>query len=203
MFKNILTVEKINKVDPISLFRSYNLGNEVYGELGKEHYRLLSYFSTLVDNKNIIEIGTHNGEGTVALSYNKSNTIYSFDIIDKISQDKDRKNIKNIKNIKLLIDDIMTNIETRNKYKELILTSSFIFMDVDPHNGLMEYDFYTFLKENNYNGFVICDDIKYFQGMRDNFWNKIPDEYKYDITHLGHWSGTGIFTFNKEIQFDL
>ena len=28
------------------------------------------------------------------------------------------------------------------------------------------------------------------------FWNKIPDKYKLDITHIGHWSGTGLVSFN-------
>jgi hypothetical protein len=38
--------------------------------------------------------------------------------------------------------------------------------------------------------------------MRDNFWYKINDEYKYDLTDLGHWSGTGILTLNKNISFN-
>jgi hypothetical protein len=94
----------------------------------------------------------------------------------------------------------MTNDSSRDKWKELILSSEFIFLDVDPHNGIMEYNFYLFLKENNYKGFVICDDIWYFKDMRNNFWYKIEDEYKYDISNLGHWSGTGIFTFNSNIK---
>ena len=82
------------------------------------------------------------------------------------------------------IQDILTDTSIRDKYKELILNSTFIFLDVDPHNGTMEYDFYLFLKENNYNGFVICDDIWYFKDMRDNFWYNIQDEFKYDISNL-------------------
>ena len=66
----------------------------------------------------------------------------------------------------------------------------------------METEFYNYLKKINYQGFVICDDVWYFKEMRDNFWYKIPYEYRYDLTHLGHWSGTGIFTFNNNITFD-
>jgi hypothetical protein len=73
---------------------------------------------------------------------------------------------------------------------------------VDPHNGFMEMDFYNFLKKIDYQGFVICDDIWYFKEMRDNFWLKLEDKYKYDITNFGHFSGTGIFTFNPEIRFE-
>lgn len=28
--------------------------------------------------------------------------------------------------------------------------------------------------------------------MRDNFWSQIPEQYRYDLTNYGHWSGTGI-----------
>src|SRR5258708_4871841 len=63
----------------------------------------------------------------------------------------------------------------------------------------MEYDFYNVLKEWQYQGIVVCDDIWHFENMRNNFWYKIEDIYKYDITEYGHWSGTGIITFNTNI----
>lgn len=195
-FTKILTIENINKLNTSEKFNDVILSNDFYDKPGNQHYRLLSYFSTLFNNSNIIEIGTHMGESAIALSYNETNTIYTFDIIDKIKPDKKPK-----KNVNYIIDDIMTNDLSRSKWMETILSSSFIFLDVDPHNGHMEYNFYLFLKENNYKGFVICDDIWYFKDMRDNFWYKIDDKYKYDISHLGHWSGTGIINFNKQNLF--
>lgn len=185
-----LDLKSINKLDANNYFRQYNLCKEFYDNPGREHYKLLSYLSTLFNNTHIIEIGTHLGDSAVALSYNKTNVLYTFDIIDKVSQEK-----KQIDNVKFIIDDVMTNIETREKWKDILLSSAFIFLDVDPHNGYMEYDFYLFLKENNYSGILICDDINYFQGMRENFWWKIDDQCKSDITHLGHWSGTGLVSF--------
>jgi hypothetical protein len=195
-FTKLLDVELFNKIDLRKKFSNINVCNDFYKNPGNQHYILLAYLSSLFDNKHIIEIGTHVGESAIALSYNKNNIIYTFDIIDKVSQEK-----KQVDNIKFIIDDIMTDTETRDKWKEIILSSAFIFLDVDPHNGFMEYEFYLFLKENNYDGFVICDDIWYFKEMRDNFWYKIPYEYKYDISHLGHWSGTGILTFNPNYKF--
>jgi hypothetical protein len=195
---NFIELLKLGSISKIS-FEKFNdilLCEDFYKEPGDQHYRLLAYFSTLFDNVNIIEIGTHLGESAIALSYNETNTVYTFDILNKISDDK-----KNRKNINYVIDDIMTNNESRNKWKDIILKSEFIFLDVDPHNGIMEYDFYLFLKENKYQGFVICDDIWYFKEMRDNFWYKIDYCFRYDISHFGHWSGTGIFTFNENIKF--
>jgi len=63
------------------------------------------------------------------------------------------------------------------------------------------------LFENNYEGIILFDDIFLEKGHTANnydttyqsmkiFWNKIPDKYKLDITHLGHWSGTGLVSFN-------
>jgi predicted O-methyltransferase YrrM len=169
---------------------------EFFGSTGKEHYRLLSYFSTLFNNSNIIDIGSHKGYSSLALSYNKTNTIYSFDIVDNI-----RQNIKYVNNIHFFYDNLFEN-DGREKWKDIILSCPFIFMDVDPHNGNMELDMYNFLKSIDYNGFIICDDIWYFKEMRDNFWYKINYEERYDVTSLGHWSGTGIINMNKNITFE-
>jgi hypothetical protein len=89
-------------------------------------------------------------------------------------------------------------LKKKEKYKALILNSPFIFLDVDPHNGQMEYDFFNYLLSIEYNGFMICDDIWYFKDMRDNFWNKIDSSLKYDMTNFGHWSGTGIIQFGQK-----
>jgi hypothetical protein len=174
-----------------------DLNEELYGVPGKQHYRLLSYFSTLFNDSIIIDIGTHFGHSALSLSYNKTNTIHSFDVIDKINNSQ----IKSQKNINFHFDNLFEK-KGQEKWKDIILKSAFIFLDVDPHNGTMEIDFYNFLKEINYQGFVICDDIWHFKDMRDNFWYKIPYEYRYDLSEFGHFSGTGIFTFNSTITFN-
>ena len=170
---------------------------EFFGITGREHYRLLTYVSTLFNNCNIIDIGSHRGYSALALSYNKTNTICSFDIVDNVQD-----NIKYVSNINFCHDNLFEG-EGREKWKEVILSSPFIFMDVDPHNGTMELDMYNYLKSINYKGFIICDDIWFFKNMRDNFWYKINDKERYDITDVGHWSGTGIIDFNNSIiQFE-
>lgn len=170
--------------------------SEFHGPLGKEHYKLLSYFSTLFNDAVIIDIGTHRGSSALALSYNERNTVYSFDIMDKVVNQK----IRGKENIFFTMDNLF-EAAGQEKWKETLLTAPFIFLDVDPHNGTMEMEFYTYLKKIDYRGFIICDDIWYFKEMRDNFWYKLPYGERYDLTHLGHWSGTGIFTFNREISF--
>lgn len=171
---------------------------EFYDVCGRQHYRLLSHMSQQFNDSIIIDIGTHRGQSALALSYNPSNTVYTFDIEDKVYNDK----IKNVENIVYQTDNLFEN-EGRMKWKDTILKSSFIFLDVDPHNGDMEMDFYSYLELIEYKGFVICDDIWHFKEMRDNFWYKIPSQNRYDVTEVGHYSGTGIFTFTKEITFEV
>lgn len=156
---------------------------------GKEHYKLLSYLVSNFSNGTIIDIGTHTGSSAYALSLNKSNVVHSFDIVAKIDP-----RLKRIPNIQFHIENLWDD-ETRAKWKDTILNSQLIVLDIDPHEGKMEYEFYCFLRDNNYQGVVIADDIWYFKGMRDNFWYHIPHRYKRDLTKSGHWSGTGLISF--------
>jgi len=192
-----ITNEKINSTNFDNHFQNIIKDDaEFFSHNGREHYRLLSYFSTLFNGVNIIDIGTHRGSSALALSYNPTNTIHTFDIVDNV-----RPSIKNTENIKFHYDNLFEK-EGREKWTNFILSCPFIFLDVDPHNGHMEIDFMSFIKEINYTGFVICDDVWYFKEMRDHFWYKIEDKYRYDLTEFGHWSGTGVITFNPDITFN-
>jgi hypothetical protein len=186
-----ITEKLINSIN-FDKFKNINeSSSEEFNDVpGKQHYRLLSYFSSLYENAIIIDIGTHRGNSALALSYNETNTIHSFDIEDKIQNHK----IKSIPNINFHIENLFDPI-TSKKWEQTILQSAFIFLDVDPHNGIMELEYYNYLKSINYQGFVICDDIWYFKEMLDNFWHKIPYDERYDLTNVGHWSGTGIISF--------
>ena len=136
-----------------------------------EHYKLLVYLVNTFNNSIIFNIGTE-GNNIRALRSNPTNTVYSFT----------GDNISEIKN-------------------EHMLHSAIIFVDIEPHNGKKEYDLYVWLKENKYKGLFILDDIHYFKEMRDNCWHHIPTNEKYDLTKLGHWSGTGIVT-NQKIEIE-
>lgn len=190
-----LDLAKISEVD-YSRFASITTEAEFTARPGKEHYRLLSYLSTQFNDSVIIDIGTHTGWSALALSYNPTNTVYSFDIVDKITN----AGIRERKNVSFSLDNLFEP-EGQEKWKDTLLSAAFIVLDVDPHNGTMEMEMYKYLKEIGYRGFVVCDDIWHFKEMRDKFWYRLPCDERYDVTDLGHWSGTGIFTFNPEITF--
>jgi hypothetical protein len=91
---------------------------------------------------------------------------------------------------------------TREEYKNLILSSPLIFLDIDPHHGIMEFEFYEWLVKHDYKGTLIFDDILHFEKMRENLWFKIHHPNKIDLTSIGHWSGTGVVDFSKRIKFE-
>jgi predicted O-methyltransferase YrrM len=75
--------------------------NEFFQKPGKEHYRFLSYISTLFNNTTIIDIGSHRGSSALALSYNSTNTIHSFDIVSNVVNEK----LKAVENIQFHIEN--------------------------------------------------------------------------------------------------
>ena len=66
--------------------------------------------------------------------------------------------------------------------------------DVDPHDGIIEREFLNWLDANNYKGIVFFDDIHLNPAMQA-IWDSINKE-KYDLTDLGHYSGSGIAIYN-------
>jgi hypothetical protein len=179
-----LSNEKISKIDLSSFggmvnnpqFRGYFLEKE-----GQEHYKLLAYFSTLFENQVLLDVGTYKGCSALALAYNQKNKIKSFDL----GNFRDINSKPN--NIEFILDDF-----TDGKYKELVLKSPLIMLDTD-HDGYFEHKTYNYLKEINWKGYLLLDDIYLNQPMKE-FWGIINEE-KYDVSHVGHWSGTGIVIF--------
>jgi hypothetical protein len=159
------------------------------GEPGKEHYKLLAYLASLYNNVDIFDIGTYFGYSALALaSGNKNNRILSFDLEVKGSPPI-------LPNISYHFDNLMED-SGKIIWKERILASPLIMLDIDPHEGSREFNFYLWLRENKYNGIVVCDDIIHFQEMHTNFWDKVDSQHKLDISRFGHWSGTGLIYFN-------
>jgi hypothetical protein len=164
--------------------------SEFYGPPGKEHYRFLAQLAHEFDGEVIIDIGTHRGSSALALSTNQRNKVHSFDIIEKVAP-------HSATNLHFHIADLW-NPSVREQWKGILLGSKMIVLDIDPHEGTMEFEFYQWLKWSNYKGLLVCDDIWYFKNMRDNFWLKIPSSEKLDVTCLGHWSGTGVVAFSPQ-----
>jgi hypothetical protein len=202
---SIITEEAINAlpfdkyfekivVHPTS-YSSHDI-TEFFDKCGKQHYRLLAYLSTLFNNASIIDIKTQRGHSALALSYNETNTVHTFDIGNNVANTEILKR----PNISFHREDDIFQDAGFNKWKETILNSKFIFVDVEPHNGHMEMELYNRLASINYEGFIVFDDIWYFKEMRDVFWYNINDSLKYDLTLVGHDSGTGVIDLSGKFS---
>ena len=164
-----------------------------YAQPGVEHHRLLAYLSTMFEDRTIFDIGTHFGDSAHALSYNETNRVVSFDVVDKVPAHRRRR-----QNISYQLADLFDPV-VREVWKSKLLDSAIVLIDVDPHDGAREREFVEWLRRNAYRGVVVLDDIWHFKSMRNQLWYRIEDRYKLDVTHVGHWSGTGIVSFSEEI----
>ena len=160
-----------------------------------EHYRLLAYLSSFVPTgKIIIDVGTCYGDSALALSYN-GHRVESFDV-------------NNMAGGKSLPPTVGLNLvdlfdpAVRERHRTLLLVSGLILIDIAPHAGTQELELVRWLQENEYRGIIVLDDIWWYKEMRDNLWYRIAPYHKVDVTSLGHWSGTGIISFYRQVELE-
>ena len=171
--------------------------NDFYAKPGREHFRLLAYLSSLFRDSTIINIQTNGGYEALALSYEPTNTVLSFGPTHNIANPA----IQSRENIRLYSENIL-DPTIREKWRNTFLQSAFIFVDIEPHDGHVEYALYQYLTDIGYTGFIVYDDIWYFKSMRNDLWYKIPEKQRYDLTEVGHWSGCGVVSFSNAMTFD-
>ena len=194
----------------------------------EHYYAILVHLSTYFTDSVIVDLGTNRGGSAAALSYNKSNEVYTFDIA---INDEAISLFEQYENITYLIGNCIENnwngqpqinppglrIRPLKSEREIFLSSELIFLDIDPHDGIQETAVLDFLVENDYKGIMVCDDIRgganwqethgnseSARGMQE-FWSNISLP-TYDVTDnkYGSGSGTGIICFdNQEVLYDV
>lgn len=187
ILKHIINVSNntLNKLDlshhSFMLNKMSSFAKYYHYPAGAEHYRLLTYISKLYDGEIICDVGTNNGCSALALSENSNNIVKTFDIVDYKEPDTLIKD-----NIIFFLDDVM-------KYEEVLKQTRLIFLDAN-HDGIFEKKIYDKLKEVNFKGILLLDDIHLNDNMK-SFWGSIPEE-KYDLSIKGHNTGTGLVFLN-------
>ena len=201
------------KLNEINIKYSHIL-QESATQYGVDHYYvILSHLSTYFNNSIIVDLGTLTGGSAQALAYNKSNTVYTYDILEDGTAIQRFARVE-CENIKYIIGDcirdnwtgmVMLDGVPPMSDKKIFLSSELIFLDVDPHDGKQENDVLNFLISNNWKGIMVCDDIGFgtevpnsHPRMRD-WWNRI-DLPKYDISNniYASGTGTGIICFDNQ-----
>lgn len=155
----------------------------------QRHHPLLQRLIREYKNSIVIDIGTHGGQSAYSLSREPTNRVYSFDIVHRFT-------LPIIPNVSYHLDNLMTTAG-REKWGNIILQSSVIVLDIGG-DGNIEYDFYQWLRDNHYTGFVVCTDLWYNDSLRMNFWTKIPRDYRVELTDKS--SGAGIIDFSNRFS---
>lgn len=185
----IIQADEIPDIDLSDLF-PYVVWHEncKYFDKPKEHYKLLSYISKHLQKGPVIDVGTYLGFSALALSHNENIQVITYnlqdDIPDEVVSAKARKNIEF--RYKNCLEDIAE-----------IMLAPVIFLDTN-HDGFFEREFIGALEKEKYKGLVFCDDIHLNNEMR-SFWKDVQQP-KMDITHIGHWSGTGVIIFDDTFE---
>lgn len=151
----------------------------------REHYALLCDLSWMV--KDVIDAGTFMGLSAHCLASNKNARITSYDIDDSHLREEWISHNNIVFKKMPVLDDL-----------DHVLKSDFIFLDIDPHDGIQEKVFSDKLIENKYTGVVLCDDIYLKQAMFD-WWKSLPG-IRIDLTDIGHFSGTGLWIPESSTQ---
>jgi hypothetical protein len=186
---------EINKEDvkalDVSHLRDLSLNSNDWLPAGQSEYRFYAYMSTWFNNTTILDIGTRTGGSALALSYNPTNKVRSYDLVEQGASQGIKKD-----NIKWNIGDFMEDedIDWDNV--------SIVMIDVDPHDGSQERVMMDWLREKGWKGILMHDDIGPGWPDIQLMWDEIPEE-KFDVTEIAHMSGTGIVNFGDahEIAF--
>ena len=194
MLINYQEIRSVNLSHLVSEISRRDHKSLIVGKPGDEHYPLLAYLASQINNGLIVELGTHEGTSSAALCSNKSNRVITYDI-------KNFYTAKQPQNLERVLGNIF------DLDPSIMLEADLIFIDT-AHTGEFERQVYSYLVENNYKGITVWDDIHWSREMIA-FWNELPEEHKYDITDIGHGggrgplgdrSGTGIVDFSGTVQ---
>jgi hypothetical protein len=179
-----ITNEELDNIDLFPYSQRINsLEYQQYfmSKSGQEHYRLLAHISQTDDLVDILDVGTLKGCSALAFSINSKNKVYSFNVGNEFDLNYTPLNAE------FIIDNVLNG-----DYNSVILGSKYIMLDTY-HDGTFEKEFYDHLVSINYKGYLLLDDIHLNFEMK-RFWGSINKE-KYDITNIGHITGTGVVYF--------
>lgn len=166
-----------------------------YNIPGVSDYPFYAYYSTLVNNTTILEIGTCLGGSAIMMSHNPKNKIISYDVVDNFTA--------------LNCPPIEREIEFRvgNFMEDDIDYDSIDLITIDAaHTGSLEVEMFEYLEKNWKGGLLFLDDIhNNSDGNMQRFWDGIDGtrHEKIDISDIGHGLnlGSGLVNFNR--YYDL
>ena len=154
-----------------------------------EHYRLLPALVQALNAQKVVEVGTYQGQGALALRIAAENVL-TYDIEPwnnfpaSVLRDSDFTN-----GMEQRIGDL-SNPEYFASQRQALMDADLIFVD-GPKDGVFEQAFSELLYSaiSGSGKVVIWDDIRLMSMVA--VWRNFP-VFTLDATSFGHWSGTGL-----------
>ena len=181
--------EQVRELDHFHL-KELSINPNDWLPAGQSEYRLYAYLSTFFHHTTILDIGTRTGGSALALSYNPTNKVRSYDLIEQGASSIQKENIS--WNIGDFMED--EDIDWDNV--------SIVMIDVDPHDGSQERVMMKWLREKGWKGLLLHDDIGPGWPDIQLMWDEIPEE-KFDVTEIAHMSGTGLVNFGDAHEITI
>ena len=189
--KKTIKIDKdaVRKLD-VSALESISINSNDWLSAGQSEYRLYAWLSKQFNNTTILDVGTRTGGSALALSYNPTNQVRSYDLIEQGASSIEKENIT------WNIGDFMQDEEIDWD------NVSIVMIDVDPHDGSQERVMMDWLREKGWKGLLLHDDIGPGWPDIQLMWDEIP-EPKIDVTEIAHMSGTGLVNFGEAHEIAL
>jgi hypothetical protein len=157
-----------------------------------QHYKLLTYITSLFDNITILDIGTYDGASCLALAQNKNNKVLTYDIPNiHYPNLTDLPFLSDYPNVTRKIMDINT------EDSEIIKSAKVILLDI-VHDGIAEKQFSDKLEAIGYTGYVFCDDVFSLHHPKCTEWFAGLKIEKYNLTETGGHNGTGLLNYYND-----
>lgn len=186
----IIDYSKITQTNT-DFFRKYYTFDDThhFAQQTGQHYKLLTYVSSLFDGITILDVGTYDGASCLALAQNPNNNVITYDI-ENIHYPKltPLPFLNDYPNVRQKVLDI--NLEVA----DVIKSAKIIFLDI-VHDGIAEKKISDMLEKINYQGYVFCDDVfsTYHPACTQWFANLTIE--KYNLTEIGGHNGTGLLNY--------
>jgi len=216
----IIDYKKIRGMDKSPLKRVTHLTNEKYvkhmlNEAGKEHYSFMNYMSaTYGDCRHFMDIGTRYAASALAVGSNLRSPVWTFDRANSIERavafrgktEEEWKAQVRSAGVDLKFHNLDL-LKVSDKKLKKYLGTWFVFLDTfhKPDTVPFEREFFQRIIDIGFKGILGLDDIYLNEEMK-KWWKEVQDGaekggYKtYDITDVGHFSGTGLVDFSGKVR---
>jgi len=216
----IIDYEKIRSIDKSPLMNVKDFTTEQYitfllAEAGREHYPFLNYLSsTYGDCRHFTDIGTRVVTSSLALGSNLKSPVWTFDLPTSNERkeafrgrtEEDWQSRAQTTGLDIKFHNLDLMKVSNDKLKEYIGTW-FVMLDTfhKPDTVPFEREFFQKMIDIGFKGILALDDIHLNSEMKQ-WWKEVQDGaekggyYTYDITEIGHFSGTGLVDFSGKVK---